>query len=71
MDGVEMHHVKHLRKGGVKSTGFTALMSSLNRKQIPVCKPCHIKIHKGLYNDMKLKDLHKIGERKRKTLPTH
>lgn len=57
-DDIEMHHVKHLRKGGVRSTGFTALMSMLNRKQIPVCKGCHVKIHKGLYNDMKLNELH-------------
>nr|YP_010183833.1 hypothetical protein LI437_mgp36 [Coccidioides posadasii]QVG61956.1 hypothetical protein [Coccidioides posadasii] len=55
---VEMHHVKHIRKGGRKPTGFLALMSTLNRKQIPVCKPCHLKIHNGQYNDISLKDLH-------------
>lgn len=53
-----MHHVKHIRKGGKRSTGFTALMSNLNRKQIPVCKSCHKKIHAGLYKDMGLKDLY-------------
>lgn len=57
-NNVEMHHVKHIRKEGVKTTGFTALMSTLNRKQIPVCKSCHKKIHKGLYNDISLKELH-------------
>lgn len=61
---VEMHHVKHIRKGGIRSTGFTALMSNLNRKQIPVCRTCHSRIHKGLYNDIKLKDLHKSRHRK-------
>lgn len=54
----EMHHVKHLRKAGVKPDGFTALMSTLNRKQIPVCKSCHNKIHQGAYNGMKLNELH-------------
>lgn len=43
--GVEMHHVKHIRKGKIK--GFTKIMSQLNRKQIPVCRECHMKIHKG------------------------
>lgn len=55
-----MHHVKHLRKDGVKPTGFLELMSKLNRKQIPVCRKCHGKIHSGKYEGMALKDLHKI-----------
>jgi group II intron reverse transcriptase/maturase len=53
----EMHHVKHLRKEGVKPTGFLSLMSKLNRKQIPVCRSCHNKIHKGIYNGMAIRDL--------------
>ena len=53
---IEMHHVKHLRKGSPKSpSGFTALMSKLNRKQLPVCRPCHLKIHQGLYGGTSLK----------------
>ena len=54
----ESVEIKHIRKGRVKSTGFTKLMSNLNRKQIPVCKPCHLKIHNGLYNDISLKNLY-------------
>lgn len=55
---IEMHHVKHLRKGfDERQKGFTKLMSALNRKQIPVCQPCHKKIHLGEYNGMSLKDL--------------
>jgi len=53
----QMHHVKHLRKDGKKPTGFLDLMSKLNRKQIPVCTQCHLKIHKGLLNHISLKDL--------------
>jgi len=60
-----MHHVKHLRKGfDENQKGFTQIMSSLNRKQIPVCQPCHRKIHLGKYNGIALKDL-KIISKKR------
>lgn len=52
---IEMHHVKHIRKEGIKTTGFTQLMSRLNRKQVPVCRQCHIKIHRGQYNGITLK----------------
>jgi group II intron reverse transcriptase/maturase len=45
INNVEMHHVKHIRKGEVK--GFTQIMKQLNKKQIPVCRPCHMKIHSG------------------------
>jgi hypothetical protein len=53
-----MHHVKHLRKDNVKPSGLLELMSKLNRKQIPVCRKCHISIHKGEYNGTALKDLY-------------
>lgn len=54
---VEMHHVRHLRKGSVSAPGFTGLMSSLNRKQLPVCVPCHKQIHKGSYDGLSLNEL--------------
>ena len=55
---VEMHHVRHIRKMGQRKTGgFQAIMQALNRKQIPVCKSCHQKIHHGDYNGMRLSDL--------------
>jgi hypothetical protein len=56
-EGIEMHHVRHLRKDSVVEPGFTALMSKLNRKQIPVCKPCHRSIHAGAYNGLSLNQL--------------
>jgi len=55
-DQVEIHHIKHIQKKK-KEQNFAKLMSHLNRKQIPVCKPCHLSIHKGLYNGLKLSDL--------------
>jgi len=57
-ESVEMHHVKHIRKGDIKYSGSTSLMSKFNRRQIPVCKNCHKKIHSGLYNGLGLKDLY-------------
>ena len=58
-DNIEMHHVKHLRKNNAPASGFTAIMSQLNRKQIPLCRDCHNKVHAGLYNGLKLSDLQK------------
>lgn len=55
-DKVEYHHVKHIRKG--KVTGFLQIMNQQNRKQIPCCRPCHIKIHKGLYDNLPLDQLY-------------
>ena len=50
-----MHHVRHIRKTGAKPpTGFNAILQALNRKQLPVCKPCHQKIHRGEYDGMSL-----------------
>jgi group II intron reverse transcriptase/maturase len=55
---VEMHHVRHIRKtGGKKPVGINAILQKLNRKQIPVCKTCHQKIHRGEYDGMSLSDL--------------
>ena len=54
----EMHHLRHIRKLNQKLTGFDRLMSILNRKQIPTCRECHKKIHKGEYNGKTLKDFY-------------
>ena len=51
---IEMHHVKHLRKQGYRYKGFLAEMALLNRKQVPLSKECHILVHKGLYDSIKL-----------------
>lgn len=56
-NGVEMHHVRHIRKMDSKAEGFTRLMNILNRKQVPVCKQCHMDIHSGKYDGLKLEDL--------------
>lgn len=55
--GVAMHHVRHIRQMGKQAKGFTRLMATLNRKQVPVCEDCHTSIHKGKYDGIKLSDL--------------
>lgn len=52
---VEMHHIRHVRKAKV-GTGFDKILGIINRKQIPVCRECHMKIHNGTYDQMKLAD---------------
>jgi hypothetical protein len=55
---VSMHHVRHIRKMAEKKPqGFLTVMRALNRKQVPVCRSCHAKIHKGEYDGMRLSDL--------------
>lgn len=54
---IEMHHVKHLRNMKKTLTPMEKSMVSLNRKQIPVCKNCHMEIHKGKYDGLALKDI--------------
>ena len=53
-DRVAMHHVKSIRKLGEEVKGFKRVMASLNRKQIPVCHDCHVKIHNGRYDGISL-----------------
>lgn len=54
---VEMHHVKHLKNLNVKLSPQEKSMVSLNRKQIPVCRVCHMDLHTGKYDGMSLRDL--------------
>jgi group II intron reverse transcriptase/maturase len=49
-DKLEVHHVKHLRKQGVREGRpdyMTNLMRNMNRKQVLLCQACHIKVHQG------------------------
>lgn len=62
---IEMHHVKHVRKNGARYKGFHEQMALLNRKQIPLCRDCHMKVHAGLYDGPSLETLR---QRKRKEM---
>jgi group II intron reverse transcriptase/maturase len=54
LDNIEMHHVRHVRKNGIRYGGFLKEMSLLNSKQLPLCRKCHMKVHEGLYDGIKL-----------------
>lgn len=62
-ENLEMHHVKHIRKttDKIKKDYWTRIMSSMNRKQIPVCRSCHNLIHRGKYDQIALKDITKMS----------
>lgn len=61
-DKVEMHHLKHIKKTRYElipeANFWEKVMSNKNRKQIPVCRECHMNlIHKGRYGGTNLKYL--------------
>ncbi|WP_420975145.1 group II intron reverse transcriptase/maturase [Bacillus thuringiensis] len=54
---IEMHHIRHIRRNKKTRNSFNDVLSEINRKQIPVCKECHKKIHRGEYDGFKLSNL--------------
>jgi hypothetical protein len=50
---VEMHHVRKIRdmKNPDKQDFFTRQMAAINRKQIPLCKDHHIRLHNNTWTD--------------------
>ena len=44
---VEMHHIKQLKDISHKKGGLDYLMSKARRKQIPLCRSCHMQYHYG------------------------
>lgn len=55
-----MHHIKHIKTLNVKLNGFSEMMARLNRKQVPLCKPCHKRVHDGSYIGMSLRHFETI-----------
>lgn len=45
---VEMHHVRAMKDLNPKLSYIDRLMVKANRKQIPLCRPCHMAKHKGI-----------------------
>ena len=59
-NNIEMHHLKSLKDikmNNKNSQTFNSILKQLNRKQIPVCKTCHVSITNGSYSGKKLTDL--------------
>ena len=54
---IEMHHINSLKNQKKKSNDFNKILIQLSRKQIPVCRPCHVNITNGTYAGKSLKDL--------------
>jgi group II intron reverse transcriptase/maturase len=50
---IEIHHIRKLSKAKRKDY-LSSMMARMNRKQIPVCKKCHIKIHQGVYDGKRI-----------------
>lgn len=42
---VEMHHVRAMKNLNPKISEVDRLMVRANRKQIPLCRECHMKYH--------------------------
>jgi hypothetical protein len=66
--GLEMHHVKHIRKTSekIELDYWTRVMSNMNRKQLVVCQDCHNKIHNGEYNEIALAKLADFAAKREK-----
>lgn len=58
---IQMHHIRHVRKRAYAliptSATWEQVMCLRNRKQLPVCIPCHLKIHNGTFNGPNLRKL--------------
>lgn len=50
---IEIHHVRKLSKTK-RNDYLSIMMARMNRKQIPVCQKCHIKIHQGVYDGKRI-----------------
>jgi len=53
-ESVEMHHVRALKDLDKKKDTVSKLMIAMRRKQVPLCKKCHQKVHLGKYDAEKL-----------------
>lgn len=55
---IEMHHIRHIKTINVKLSSFDTMLAKINRKQVPLCRKCHVEVHRGLYHG---KSLRKYG----------
>ena len=55
-----MHHLKHIKGMNAKLDSFGKMMAKINRKQVPLCRPCHLSVHKGTCAGMSLKHFNYI-----------
>lgn len=53
-ENIEVHHIRALKDIRKKKDWLSMTMAKFARKQVPVCKSCHIKIHSGTYDGKRL-----------------
>jgi hypothetical protein len=68
---IEMHHIRHVKNPKLNARFYKSkskskkvnskIMGLLNKKQIPVCHDCHLKIHNDSYDGMKLNDFKSVS----------
>ena len=51
---IEVHHIRKLKDVTKKKDWLSVTMAKYSRKQVPVCRTCHQKIHLGVYDGSKL-----------------
>ena len=56
-EDVEMHHLRHVRNMNKKLGAFDQMLVRVNRKQIPLCRACHMSVHRGTYQGQPLKHM--------------
>ena len=54
-ENIEVHHVRSLKKRPRKGNFLEDIMSKMNRKQVPLCKSCHLQVHSGRYDGKSFK----------------
>ena len=54
---IQMHHIKHIKTINTHLKGIDKEMAAINRKQVPLCIDCHLKVHSGKYDGISLKNL--------------
>lgn len=54
---IEMHHLKHIKTFNTKLNTFDKMLAKINRKQVPLCKECHVRVHKGEHQGFSLRHL--------------
>lgn len=61
---IEMHHVKHIKTINSKLNTFDKMVAKINRKQVPLCRKCHMEVHKGIYHGKSIKNYNKIWRKR-------
>lgn len=49
LSNIEMHHRRPL-KPSITDNTLKGITKNLTRKQIPLCRKCHLKVHSGSYD---------------------